>query len=144
LAFKIIAILHSTRLATFVKLLEAVSKGLFRNRSQNSCHTFLDCHTTLKFLALQGAPHVFQSCWWGRRVTVNNSYRQYARRANPSHRIAQSPINPSTNTYNPIHTHTRTAAYQPMQSNSTHTWPVTTPPRLHTSQGNALRNILRT
>jgi hypothetical protein len=37
LAFKIIAILHNTRLATFIKLLETVSKDLFRNRSQNSC-----------------------------------------------------------------------------------------------------------
>jgi hypothetical protein len=35
LAFKIIIILHNTRLATFIKLLETVSKGLFRNRSQN-------------------------------------------------------------------------------------------------------------
>jgi hypothetical protein len=43
LVFKIIAILHNTRLATFIKLLETVSKGLFRNRSQNSGHTFLDC-----------------------------------------------------------------------------------------------------
>jgi hypothetical protein len=43
LALKIIVILHSTLLATFIKLLETVSKGLFRNRSQNSCHTFLDC-----------------------------------------------------------------------------------------------------
>jgi hypothetical protein len=32
LAFKIIAILHNTRLATFIKLLKTVSKGLFRNR----------------------------------------------------------------------------------------------------------------
>jgi hypothetical protein len=39
LAFKIITILHNTRMATFIKLLETVSKGLFRNRSQNSCHT---------------------------------------------------------------------------------------------------------
>jgi hypothetical protein len=31
LAFKIITILHSTLLATFMKLLETVSKGLFRN-----------------------------------------------------------------------------------------------------------------
>jgi hypothetical protein len=43
LGFKIIAILHNTRLATFIKLLQTVSKGLFRNRSQNSCYTFLDC-----------------------------------------------------------------------------------------------------
>jgi hypothetical protein len=50
LAFKIIAILHKTLLATFIKLLETVSKGLFRNRSQNSCHTFLDSH--LPFLNL--------------------------------------------------------------------------------------------
>jgi hypothetical protein len=42
LAFKIIAILHNTLLATFIKLLETVSKGLFRNRSQNRCHTFLE------------------------------------------------------------------------------------------------------
>jgi hypothetical protein len=34
LSFKIIAILHNTRLATFIKLLDTVSKGLFRNRSQ--------------------------------------------------------------------------------------------------------------
>jgi hypothetical protein len=37
LAFKIIAILHNTLLATFIYLLETVSKGIFRNRSQNSC-----------------------------------------------------------------------------------------------------------
>jgi hypothetical protein len=34
LAFKIIAILHNTLSATFIKLLETVSIGLFRNRSQ--------------------------------------------------------------------------------------------------------------
>jgi hypothetical protein len=39
LAFKIIAILHNTLLAMFINLLEPVSKGLFRNRSQNRCHT---------------------------------------------------------------------------------------------------------
>jgi hypothetical protein len=43
LAVKIIAILHNTRLATFIKVLETVSNGLFRNRSQNRCHTLLDC-----------------------------------------------------------------------------------------------------
>jgi hypothetical protein len=43
LGFKIIANLHKTRLATFIKLKETVSKGLFRNRWQNSCHTLLDC-----------------------------------------------------------------------------------------------------
>jgi hypothetical protein len=42
LAFEIIAILHNTLLATFIKFLETVSKGLFRNRSQNRWHTFLD------------------------------------------------------------------------------------------------------
>jgi hypothetical protein len=46
LGFKIIAILHKTRLATFIKLLETASKGLFRNRSQTSCHTLLDCRRT--------------------------------------------------------------------------------------------------
>jgi hypothetical protein len=35
LAFKVI-ILHNTRLATFIKLLETVSKGLFRNRSRTA------------------------------------------------------------------------------------------------------------
>jgi hypothetical protein len=46
LAFKIIVILHNTLLATFIKLLETVSKGLFRNRSQNSCQALLDCRRT--------------------------------------------------------------------------------------------------
>jgi hypothetical protein len=41
LVFKIIAILHNTLLATFIKVLESVSKGLFRNRLQNRCHTLL-------------------------------------------------------------------------------------------------------
>jgi hypothetical protein len=51
LAFKIIAILHSTLLATFIKLLETVSKGLFRNRSQNRCHTFLDYRRVAVWIA---------------------------------------------------------------------------------------------
>jgi hypothetical protein len=46
LAFKIIAILYNTRLATFIKLLKTLSKGLFRNRSQDSCHMLLDCRRT--------------------------------------------------------------------------------------------------
>jgi hypothetical protein len=37
LAFKIIAILHNALLTTFIKLLETVSIGLFRSRSQNRC-----------------------------------------------------------------------------------------------------------
>jgi hypothetical protein len=36
LGVTIIAILHNTRLATFIKLLDSVSKGLFRNRSQKA------------------------------------------------------------------------------------------------------------
>jgi hypothetical protein len=36
LAFKTIIILHNTQLATFITILETVSKGLFRNRSQNT------------------------------------------------------------------------------------------------------------
>jgi hypothetical protein len=48
LAFKIIDILHNTLLATFIKLLETVSKGLFRNLLQNHCHTFLDCRHICK------------------------------------------------------------------------------------------------
>jgi hypothetical protein len=35
LAFKIFAILHNVPLATFINLLETVSKGLFKNQSQN-------------------------------------------------------------------------------------------------------------
>jgi hypothetical protein len=41
LAFKIIAILHNTLLETSTNLLETVSKGLFRNRSQQSGDTVL-------------------------------------------------------------------------------------------------------
>jgi hypothetical protein len=55
LAFKIIAILHNTLLATFIKLLETVSKGLFRYRSQNRCHTFLDCRHVCKMCAFHDA-----------------------------------------------------------------------------------------
>jgi hypothetical protein len=36
LAFKIIAILHNSPLATFIKLLETVSRGLFRNLPYSS------------------------------------------------------------------------------------------------------------
>jgi hypothetical protein len=46
LAFKLIVILHNTRLATILKLRDTVSKRLFSNRSQTSCHTLLDCHRT--------------------------------------------------------------------------------------------------
>jgi hypothetical protein len=55
LVFKIIAILHNTMLATFIKLLETVSKGLFWNRSQNRCHTFLDCRQDCKTYAFHDA-----------------------------------------------------------------------------------------
>jgi hypothetical protein len=55
LAFKIIAILHNTLLAAFIKLLETVSKGLFRNRSQNRCHMFLNCHHICKMCAFHDA-----------------------------------------------------------------------------------------
>ena len=51
LAFKIIVILHNTLLVTFIKLLETVSKSRCRNRSQNRCHTFLDCHHVCAFHA---------------------------------------------------------------------------------------------
>jgi hypothetical protein len=55
LAFKIIAILQNTLLATFIKLLETVSKSLFRNRSQNRCHTLLDCRHVCKTCAFLDA-----------------------------------------------------------------------------------------
>ena len=58
MAFKIIAILHNTLLATFIKLLETVSKGLFRNRSQNRCHPFLDCRHACKTCAFHDALQV--------------------------------------------------------------------------------------
>ena len=57
LAFKIIAILHNTLSATFIKLLETVSKGLFRNFLQNRCHTFLDCYLVYKTCAFHDALH---------------------------------------------------------------------------------------
>jgi hypothetical protein len=54
-ALKIIAILYNTLLVTFIKLLESVSKDLFRNRSQNHCHTFLDCRHVCKTCAFYDA-----------------------------------------------------------------------------------------
>jgi hypothetical protein len=57
LAFKIITILHNTLQATLIKFMETVSKGLFRNQTQNCCHTFLDfrhvCKTCTFHDALQ-------------------------------------------------------------------------------------------
>jgi hypothetical protein len=55
LAFKIMAILHNTLLATFILLLETVGKGLFRNLSQNRCNTFLDCRHVCKTCAFYDA-----------------------------------------------------------------------------------------
>jgi hypothetical protein len=55
LPFKIIVILHNTLLETFIKLLETVSKGLFRKRSQNCCHTFLDRRHVCKMCAFLDA-----------------------------------------------------------------------------------------
>jgi hypothetical protein len=46
LTFKIIAILKNTRLATFIKFLETVSKGLFRNRSQNVTRSWIAAKCT--------------------------------------------------------------------------------------------------
>jgi hypothetical protein len=37
------------------KLPETVSKGLFRNRSQNRCSTFLDCYRVCKTCAIHDA-----------------------------------------------------------------------------------------
>ena len=78
LTFKIIAILHNTLLATFIKLLETVSKGLCRNRSQNRCHTFLDCRHVCKTCAfhdaLQAGKQVcrrqIRGVWW----MIENGY----------------------------------------------------------------------
>jgi hypothetical protein len=39
LAFQIIAILHNTLLATFIKRLETVSKGLFKGIDRGTCVT---------------------------------------------------------------------------------------------------------
>jgi hypothetical protein len=55
LTFKIIAILHNALFASCIKLLETVSQGLFRNRSQNLCHTFLDCRHVCKTCAFHDA-----------------------------------------------------------------------------------------
>ena len=80
LAFKIIVILYNTLLATFIKLMETVSKGLCRNRSQNRCHTFLDCRHACKTCAFHDAlqagktesaqaPDQGSSGGWSRRGT---------------------------------------------------------------------------
>jgi hypothetical protein len=55
LAFKIITVLHNTLLATSINLLETVSKGFFRNQSQNRCHTFLGCLHVCKTCAFRDA-----------------------------------------------------------------------------------------
>jgi hypothetical protein len=55
LTFKIIAILHNTLLAMFIKLPETESTGLFRNLLQNRCHTFLDCRHFCKTCAFHDA-----------------------------------------------------------------------------------------
>jgi hypothetical protein len=49
------AYVHNTLLATFIKLLETVSKSHFRNRKQNRCHTFLDCRHVCKTCAFLDA-----------------------------------------------------------------------------------------
>jgi hypothetical protein len=48
LAFKTIAIIHNTLLATFIKLLETVSKSSLGIDRRNRCHTFLDCRHVCK------------------------------------------------------------------------------------------------
>jgi hypothetical protein len=58
LAFKIIAILRYTLLATFIKLLETVSKSLIRNRSQKRCQTISDCRHVCKTCAFHNALQV--------------------------------------------------------------------------------------
>jgi hypothetical protein len=65
LAFKIIAILHNTLVATFIKLLETGRKDLFRNRSQNSCHTFLQRFTHTTYMALLVNPKILTSYIYG-------------------------------------------------------------------------------
>jgi hypothetical protein len=57
LAFKIIAILHNYTVGNVHKLLETVSKGLFRNRSQNSCQALLDCRRTACGMWCTRPPH---------------------------------------------------------------------------------------
>jgi hypothetical protein len=74
LAFKIITILHNTLSATFIKLLETVSKGLFRNRPQNRCHTFLDCRHVCKTCAFHDA---LQSVKHGRGMACVNQTRPH-------------------------------------------------------------------
>jgi hypothetical protein len=62
LAFKII-IFHNTRLETFIKLLETVSKGLFRNRSQNSRTAAIQQRVTavLRYMELLVKPEILTS-----------------------------------------------------------------------------------
>jgi hypothetical protein len=47
-----------TMLATIIKLLEIVSKGMFGNPSQNHCNTFLDCRHVVM------PQFFFPEIWW--------------------------------------------------------------------------------
>jgi hypothetical protein len=73
LVFKIIAIIHNTLLARFIKLLETVNKGVFRNRSQNRCHTFLDCIwlTVMVYTCYTGSERFFYGARCIRCVRVS-------------------------------------------------------------------------
>jgi len=83
LAFKIIAILHNTLLATFIKLLETVSKRLVRNRSQNRCHMFLDCCHVCKTCAFHDSLQAGKQKSAGARSGEYSDDRERVRHAEP-------------------------------------------------------------
>jgi len=102
LAFKIIAILHNTLFATFIKLLETVSKGLCRNRSQNRCHTFLDCRHDCKTCAFHDALLAGkQKEVLRRQIRIHPFCEQSSQGMRPG--ATSSTRNPSGNRWNGVH-----------------------------------------
>jgi hypothetical protein len=79
------AILHNTLLATFIKLLETDSKGLFRSRSQNCCHTYLVCRHICKTCAFHDALQA------GKQKEVHHTPLIGRRRAIPKAAFAEFP-----------------------------------------------------
>jgi hypothetical protein len=102
LAFKIIAILHNTLLTTFIQLLETVSKGLIRNRSQNLCHTFPEAFLNVAISVLLNS-HCFlgsKAKWWVILHSLNcASWYIYVRMSNKVHTFSHQliPIKLSSN-----------------------------------------------
>jgi len=101
LVFKIIVILHNTLLVTFIKLLETVSKGPCRNRSQNRCHTFLDCRHLYKTCAFHDALRAGKQKEVRRRqIRIHPFCEQSSQGMRPD--ATSSIRNPSSNRWNGV------------------------------------------